>query len=324
MPRKVTLNKTEGQRLYRPTLFALLDNLAQADCYKGEVIVMDIHDASIVSWASLEESKGTQGELVFYASHMKKVNFISIETEESRGYIEKSYEEMFPIEAIMPVVSYLTFMHCGFQPSDTLEWNGGSTTLEEAFVKGLYTPLNNAIMQLASDGIEQLIDYMCSIGIIPLYPNNIPYNLQEVMRNELADTVILEWISQLALGEGIKSQYCNEEKDSEKNVISAEIVKMTKEILRKSGTENIVKSAYSDEKLISGYTYVSTKDKNRNWHAYSLGYFPVDNPKYSIMIRMDRHEQLQDVVRDDWPELGKYAANLCNKVVEIMCENSHE
>lgn len=314
----------EGQRLYRPTMFALLDNLAQADCYKGEVMVMDIHDASIVSWVALEESKGTPGEYAFYASRVKQVDFISIETEESRGYVEKSYEKMFPIEAIMPVVSYLGFMHCEFQPSDTLEWDGGSTTLENAFVKRLYTPLNNAIMQLAPDGIDQLIDFMCSIGIIPLYPNNAPSDLQELMRNEYADFAILDWISQLALGECVKSQSTKDEKESEQLVISGETVKMVKEVLRKSGAENIVKSDSSDGELISGYIHVSAKDVNRNWHANLLGYFPADNPKYSIMIRMDRHEQLKDVVRDDWPELGEYAAKLCKTIANIILNKANE
>lgn len=324
MPRKVTLNKTERQRLYFPTLFALLDNLAQADCYKGEVMVMDIHDAGIVSWAALEESKGTHGEYAFYASRVKKVDSISIETEESRGYVEKYYEKPFPIEVIMPVVSYLSFMYCDYQPSDTLELENGSTTLEDAFVKGLYAPLNDAIMQLAPDGIEQLVDYMASIGVPPILPNNYPNDLRELMHNELDGHIILDWISQLALGDGIVKQFCEDEGGSQQLVINAETVKILKELLKKSGTENIVKSDNPDEKLISGYTYVSLKDEHRNWHAYLLGYFPADNPIYSIMIRMDRHEQLQDVVRDDWPELAEHAANLCKRVVDIIMDNGKE
>lgn len=329
MIRDVKLNSSEYHRLYRPMLFALLEGLTQVQGVKGEVLVMDVDDASILSEVALcdvsvlsgvspEDRKGNFGETVFCVSRVKNVDFVGVETEDSQNYVEWRGYEWLPIEVIMPAVSYLTFLECEYEPSDLLEWDDNSATMEDAFVGGMFSPLINAIMQLCPNGIDQLISYMSDIGIIPVYPNEYPNDLQELMNNMLPPSVILDWLCQVALGKDIIKDPSSEDDEHNCVGVSSQSVQMLKDVLSKSGTEGIARVAVSEGKYISGYTYVTQQDANRDRHICLLGYYPVDQPKYGILVYLQRREQLQDVVRKEWPELGEYAASLCKRVIEIL------
>lgn len=330
MIRNCTYNHSEQHRLYRPLLFALLDGLTQAQGVCGEVLVMDIHNASILGSAALHdasvlrkvtaEEKREYGECVLCASRVTNVDFIGIETEEGPTFVEWVGANNIPIEVIMPAVSYLAYMECGFQPSDLLEWEDSSATLEDAFVRGDFTPLVNAIMQLCPEGINQLICYMIDMGIFPIRPNKSPRDLQEMMNNSLSATIILDWLNQVALGEGLVNMFPEEGEEPGSLAVSAESVQTLKEVLKKSGLEGTAKSATYEGNHISGYTYVTRKDDNRNRHICLFGYYPADEPKYGIMVWLQRKEQLQDIVCEEWPELGEYAANICKRVIEILLD----
>ena len=322
MIRNVEINKSEHQRLLRPMFFTLLDGLTQAQGSKGEVLVMDVQDASILCDVALEESNGEPGKMVFCSSRVTNVECIRMEVENGPDYVEAKCFAMLPVEIIMPVVSYLAFAKCGCQPTDVLEWKGSSITLENAFVKGQFEPLVSDVMQLFPDGIDQLLyGFMYKLGIIAIHPNKDPSNLQELMRNEWVGYLTLDLLNQVSLGEGIYDKSSTDNDEPPHLVVSPESVQMMKETLRKSGNEVFAKLIADEENNISGYTYVTKQDANRNRHICFLGYFPADNPKYGIMVWMQRKEQLQDVVRDDWPELGEYAAQICMSIADYIMNN---
>lgn len=328
MFRKIETNSSEEQRLYRPLLFALLDGLTQAKGTCVEVLVMDVHNASILGCAALHEAsvlrnvtaeeRREYGECVLCASQITNVEFIRIETENGPSFVEWVGTNNIPIEVIMPAVSYLAFADCGYEPSDLLEWEGGSATLEDVFVEGKFAPLISAIMQLCPEGIDQLICYIENMGILPICPNRSPHDLQEMMNNIFSPSFGLDWLNQIALGEGLVNMFAEEGDEPGSLAISAESVQKLKDALKRSGSEGIAKAAAYEGNYISGYTYVTKQDANRNRHICLLGYYPADKPKYGIMVWLQRKEQLQDVVRDEWPELGEYAANICKRVIEIL------
>lgn len=329
MLRKVRYNHSERERLYLPVLLPLLNGLTQAQGLKGEVIVMDVADASILCFAALHdasvlnsvtpEERKSYGEGVFCASRVKSADFVGIETEEGYGYVEWSGSDFYlPIETIMPAVSYLSFVECGFQPSDLLEWDGGSATLEDAFVEGEFAPLVNAIMQLCPDGIVQLWDYMSNIGILSCSPNNNPRDLQEIIHNELSPDMILDWICQVAMGEGLVNQFPEKDEEPGSLAVSAEGTQMLKEVLKKSGAESITKAAADEENRIGGYTYVTEPDTNNNRCTCLFGYFPVDEPKYGISVWFQRKEQAEDDQVKEQAELKAYAADICKRIVDYM------
>ena len=303
-------------------LFTLLDGLTQAQATKGEALVMDIHDASILCDVALEESKGEPGEMVFCSSRIVNEEFIRIEVENGPEYVEAKGFGMLPVEIIMPVVAYLIYAENDYQPTDILEWDGGSITLEDAFVKGQFELLVSRIMQFFPEGIDLLAyRFMYNLGIIAIHPNKDPSNLQELMRNEWVSYLTLDLLNQISLGEGIYDKSSTDNDEPLHLVVSPESVQIMKETLRKSGNEVFAKIDADEENYISGYTYVTKQDANRNRHICFLGYFPADNPKYGIMVWMQRKEQLQDVVRDDWPELGEYAADVCKRIADYLMKN---
>ena len=178
MIREPKTNSSECDRLYIPMLFALLGGLTQAQGHKGEVTVMDVHDATILGHVALTDasvlSKVTKderrkyGDGVLCTSRVTNVDSIGIETKEGTSYVEWVGKESLPLEVIMPAVSYLSFMEYGYPPSSLLEWDGGSASLEDAFVEGKLEPLSSAIMQLFSDDIIDLIIHIANTGIIPI------------------------------------------------------------------------------------------------------------------------------------------------------------
>lgn len=322
MIRDLEINTSEHRRLQRPMLFTLLDGLTQAQATKGEALVMDIHDASILCDVALEESKGEPGKMVFCSSRIVNEEFIRIEVENGPEYVEAKGFGMLPVEIIMPVVAYLIYAENDYQPTDMLEWDGGSITLEDAFVKGKFKPLISDIMQFFPGGIDLLAyRFMYNLGIIAIHPNKDPSNLQELMRNEWVSYLTLDLLNQISLGEGIYDKSSTDNDEPLHLVVSPESVQIMKETLRKSGNEVFAKIDADEENYISGYTYVTKQDANRNRHICFLGYFPADNPKYGIMVWMQRKEQLQDVVRDDWPELGEYAADVCKRIADYLMKN---
>ena len=328
MIRKIEYNTSERQRLYRPMLFTLLEGLTQAQAHKGEITVMDIHAATILSHVALTEASVlrtlTADEMKRYSdvpictSRVTKVDGIGVETEKGTSYVEWAGMESLPLEVIMPAISYLTFMEYGYQPSDLLDWDGGSASMEDAFVEGKFEPLSNAILQLFPEGMSDLTIYIANTGIISLLPNNSPQNLQELMSNSYYNDYILDWINQVALGEGMVKQFLKKDESPDTLVVCAESLQILKEALKRSGSEGIAKAAAYEGNNISGYTYVTKQDDNRNRHICLLGYYPVEEPKYGILVWLQRKEQLQDIVCDDWPELGEFAASICKRVIEIL------
>lgn len=322
MIRNVEINKSEHQRLQPPMFFTLLDGLTQAQGTKGEALVMDVHDASILCDVALEESKGEPGKMVFRSSRVTNVDFIGIKTEDGPDYVEAESFAMLPVEIIMPVVSYLAFMECGYQSTDVLEWKGSSISLENAFVKGQFEPFVSAIMQLFPNGIDQLIDgFMGYLGIIPLRPNRNPSNLQELMRNEWFSYHTLDLLDQVSLGEGIYYKSSTDNDEPLHLVVSSESVQMMKEALRKSGNEIFAKINADEENYISGYTYVTKQDANRNRHICFLGYFPSDKPKYGMIVWLKKDEESEELKDKDRPELGVYAASVCKRIADYLMNN---
>ena len=303
-------------------LFTLLDGLTQAQATKGEALVMDIHDASILCDVALEESKGEPGKMVFCSSHIVNEDFIRIEVENGPEYVEAKGFGMLPVEIIMPVVAYLIYAENDYQPTDILEWDGGSITIEDAFIKGQFEPLVSAIMKFFPEGVDQLIDgFMGYLGIIPLRPNRNPSNLHELMRNEWINYLTLDLLNRVALGEGIYEKSSAENGEPVNLVVSSKSVQMLKEALRKSGNNIFAEINADGGNHISSYTYVTKQDTNRNRHICFLGYLPSNAPKYGIMVWMQRKEQLQDIVCDEWPKLGKYAADVCKKIADYLMNN---
>lgn len=322
MIRDLEINTSEHRRLQRPMLFTLLDGLTQAQATKGEALVMDIHDASILCDVALEESKGEPGEMVFCSSRIVNEGFIRIEVENGPEYVEAKGFGMLPVEIIMPVVAYLIYAENDYQPTDILEWDGGSITLEDAFVKGQFELLVSRIMQFFPEGIDLLAyRFMYNLGIIPIHPNKDPSNLHELMRNEWINYLTLDLLNQVALGEGIYENSSAENGEPVNLVVSSKSVQILKEALRKSGNNIFAEINADGGNHISGYTYVTKQDTNRNRHICFLGYFPSNAPKYGIMVWMQRKEQLQDIVCDEWPELGEYAADVCKRIADYLMKN---
>ena len=203
-----------------------------------------------------------------------------------------------------------------------LEWDGGSITLEDAFVKGQFELLVSGIMQFFPEGIDLLAyRFMYNLGIIPIHPNKDPSNLHELMRNEWINYLTLDLLNQVALGEGIYENSSVENGEPVNLVVSSKSVQILKEALRKSGNNIFAEINADGGNHISGYTYVTKQDTNRNRHIYFFGYFPSNTPKYGIMVWMQRKEQLQDIVCDEWPELGEYAADVCKRIADYLMKN---
>jgi len=331
MQREININTSEYRRLGYPMTSALLEGITQAQGDQGRILVMDVHDASILSEVALHEDsvlykknsddKNKYGNFSLRMNRVKKVESTRIVyEEEDRGYVEMIGNGTLPVEIIMPVVSYLIFAEYGYLPSDTLEWEGGSSTLKDAFVTGEFTPLTDVTMQLFPEGISQLIHYLANLGIIPISPNEKPSNLQELIHNEWYADYFLDLICQVALGDGITNFLSEENEEPNSLIVDAESVQDLKETLKECGAKGIAKAAAYNGEPIGGYTYVTKQDANRNRHICLLGYYPVDKPKYGILVWLQRKEQLQDLIRVEWPELGEYAAQICKRVIEILLD----
>lgn len=300
---------------------ALLYGLTQAQARKGEMMVMDVNNGDILCDVALEENNGRNGEFVLYCSRVKKVDCIGIETKDNRGYVVMEGMRMIPLRFIMPAVSYLAFLEYGFQPTDLLEWDENSMTLEDAFTEGDFEPLINAVMQLFPEGVDGLVQFMINIGIIPLIPNIDPRDLDEIMSNEYAGYALLDWFNQIALEKECVKQFLEEGDKPSSFSVRSDSVRLLKDALKKNTAEfNTSESAYK-ENLISVYTCMS--EENDNSEFYLFGCFPSDVPKYGIMVWMDKQKTPECQQDQECQDLEENLAWVCNRMCELLMNKGH-
>lgn len=305
-------NNEAGEKLNRPVFLALLNGAAQTQASEGAVCVMDVKDGSILSLAHLKEGTGKPGQLTFTVSRVTDSDFIHIETEDVRSYVEDYRITEIPFEAIVPAVSYLVYIQCGNQPESYIEWEDEKIPIKEAFVKGQYEILTSALMKFFPNGIPELLGYLGKLGLLAIYEDRLPADIGEFKQSKFYVLYTADWFSQIATDLVILDSLSPND-DSAPSPVQA-----LRDILCQCGKDGFAKEASISGYPFCGYTYVTAQDSDRNRQILLLGYTPADAPMYSIMVWLKRHEQIDDPVRGDWQELGVYAAEIGKKVIEIV------
>lgn len=295
---------------------ALLYGLTQAQARKGEVMVMDVNNGDILCDVALEENNGRNGDFALYCSRVKEVDCIGVKTEENHGYVVMDGMRMIPLRFIMPAVSYLAFMEYGFQPTDLLEWDENSITIEDAFTEGYFEPLINAVMQLFPEGVDELAQFMINLGIIPLIPNINPRDLDEIMCNEYYGYALLDWFNLIALEKEFVKHFLEEGDKPGCLSVRPDSVRLLKDVLKKNAAEFITSESAYKANLISGYNcMLEEKDYSE---FYLFGYFPSDVPKYGIMVWMDKQKTPEYQQDQEYQDVGENLAWVCNRMFEFL------
>lgn len=302
---------------------ALSDGISKADAEEGQVIVMEIHDDSslspIVGHASLRINRG-EGGFVWRVYTVKESNCISLTLGDAVEHVDAKDFRSLRLDIIMPVLSFLILLEYGAQPWETISWKEGNieetTSVENLFLQGRYWPLVDTVESILPNGINTLNTIMSRLGFLSTPQSPPSLNLLEVMK--IYPFQMLDWINQLALGEGLSNVF---EPEADNPSGPRKSIRILQELLKRCGAEAMSKAEGDGETPVSGYSYVSMPDNNHYRHIAFCGYFPADKPKYGIIVWLKKEEKSEELKDKDRPELGVHATSVCKRIADYMMEN---
>ena len=302
---------------------ALADGINKADAEEGQVIVMEIRDDSnvspIVGHASLRINRGEGGFL--YRSHtVKESNCITLTLGDTIEYVDAKDFRSLRLDIIMPVLSFLVLLEYGAQPWETISWKDGTTedttSVEDLFLQGRYWPLVDTVESILPNGINTLNAIMSRLGLLTTPQDPPTLNLLEV--EKVYPFKMLDWIDQLAIGEGLSNVF---EPEADNPSGRRKSIKILQELLKRCGAEAMSKAEGDGGTPVSGYSYVSMPDNNHYRDIAFCGYFPADKPQYGIIVWLKKEEESEELKHKDRPELGVHAASVCKRIADYMMEN---
>ena len=301
---------------------ALSDGINKADAEEGQVIVMEIRDDSsspIVGHASLRINHG-EGGSVWRVHTVKESNCISLTLGDAVEHVDAKDFRSLRLNIIMPVVSFLVLLEYGAQPWETISWKEGTTeettSVENLFLQGRYWPLVDTVESILPNGINTLNTIMSRLGFLTTPQDPPTLNLLEV--EKVYPFKMLDWINQLAIGEGLSNVF-QPEADNPKEPRKS--IKILQELFKRCGAEAMSKAEGEGKTAVSGYSYVSMPDNNQYRHIAFCGYFPADKPKYGIIVWLKKEEESEELKDKDRPELGLYAASVCKRIADYLMNN---
>lgn len=290
---------------------ALADSMTDASAEEGQMIVMDMQDSSIVGHASLKIHDG-EGGFVFNVHKVKEVDFIGVTMGDTLEYLDTKTISHIPLRIVMPIVSYLTMLEFGMKPTDEVTWTGGVNSVDELFLQGHYRPLVECPAMIEPIGLGNLNAVLSRLGFLS---QGGPDNLDLLEKMRIYPFQMVEWMNQLALGEGL-SQVFKPEIDNTNGPRKS--IKKLQQLLMQCGTEAMNHAKGESKTSVSGYSFVSMPDNKLYRDIAFCGNFPADNPKYGFLIWLHKKEESEESIDQERKELGIHAAKACKTVVDYI------
>lgn len=290
---------------------ALAGSMTDASADEGQIIVMDMQDSSIVGHASLKIHEG-EGGFVFRTHNVKEVNFIGVTTGDTIEYLDTKKLSAIPLRIILPVVSYLTILEFGIKPTDEVTWTGGVCTIDDLFLQGHYRPLVECPAMVESIGLGSLNAVLSRLGFLP---QDGPDNLELLEKMRIYPFQMVEWLNQLALGEGL-SQVFIPEMDNPNGPRKS--IKKIQELLKQCGVEAMNQAKGESKTPVSGFSFVSMPDNKLYRDIAFCGNFPADNPQYGILVWLHKKEESEESIDQERKELGIHAAQACKTITDYL------
>ena len=290
---------------------ALAGSMTDAQAEEAQMIVMDMQDSSIVGHASLKIHEG-EGGFIFRTHNVKEVNFIGVTTGDTIEYLDTKKFLAVPLRIIMPVVSYLTLLEFGLKPTDEVTWTGGVNSIDELFLQGHYRPLVECAAMIEPIGIKNLNAVLSMLGFLS---QDGPNNLELLEKMRIYPFQMVEWLNQLALGNGL-SQVFKPEMDNPNGPRKS--IKKIQELLKQCGVEAMIQAKGESNTSVSGFSFVSMPDNKLYRDIAFCGNFPADNPKYGILVWLHKKEESEESMDQERKELGIHAAKACKTVIDYV------
>lgn len=308
------MDKERASKANMRVNLALLSGLSAANAERGEVIVMDVHDRLVVGIATLKKRHGESG-FVFRTSRVKEVNSMFIETCDTMEYIRDDESNLLPLTMMLPVVSYLALLEFGAQPSDQVNWPGGTTSVEDLFLQRQYWPLTEAAVDFIPDGMEMMNAMLSRLGFL-LTPET-PQTPEKLRDMEIYPLQVLGWISDWAQGKGLSKVF---RPNPDSPFEPRQSILMLQQLLQRSGVQVMNEAEGDAQTPVCGFSDVSIPDEEHSRQITFCGYFPADKPKYSIMVRLAQENLPDDLNGENSQELGAHAASVCKNLVDFYMD----
>lgn len=290
---------------------ALAGSMTDVQADEEQMIVMDMEDSSIVGHASLKIHEG-EGGFVFRTHNVKEVNFIGVTTGDTIEYLDTKKFLAVPLRIVMPVVSYLTLLEFGLKPTDEVTWTGGVNSIDELFLQGHYRPLVECAAMIEPIGIKNLNAVLSMLGFLS---QDGPNNLELLEKMRIYPFQMIDWINQLAIGEGL-SKVFKPEVDNPGETRKS--IKKLQEHLKLCGVEAMNQARGESKTPVSGFSFVSMPDNQLYRDIAFCGNFPADNPRYGIFVWLHKKEESNESLDQEKKELGVHAAEACKTVVDYL------
>lgn len=271
---------------------ALMHEMGASKSDTGEVLISDINTGSLIKYMGLKDGR--------YGGYEE---------------IDTMLMHVYPV-ILIPAI-YLIIIENGGKPTDTIDLGIQKITLRDVFIKGSDEMISKAAMKYVPDGCRGLNYYLTQMStwMYGAYRNSyedLKLIMLEPYRMQL-------WMDSIARGNGFTETY-PADSPNKKLFIKPESVKVLQDELR------IRESIYTDNNdsdsnmSINGYSFVTEPDNsyNRRRSIVFSGFFPDKDPKMGVYVRLNRKEQIDDVVKTEWPELGVHAHNVCKQIADAF------
>lgn len=215
-------------------------------------------------------------------------------------YGSSCLENALPV--VLPAATYLVVVECGGPEDIAID---DAPNYVKQYVPDAWVGLTNYLYRMRLGYVDYYVSYE---GIKTFHP--------------LGSSMIC-WMNKIARGDEFIDVFEGLPTSGE-TIISTYTVRSLQNALRKNVECGAASWANSHEVAISGLTGVSRQDDKRIRSLIFCGYFPSEAPKYGIYVHLKRKEQIEDVVMDEWPELGQYPSTICKEVAEALMKIEKE
>lgn len=243
---------------------------------------------------------------------MKEVNFIGFTAGDTFEYLDTKHISAIPLRIVMPVVSYLTILEFGIKPTDEVTWTGGVCTVDDLFLQGHYRPLVECPTMVESIGLGSINAVLSMLGFLS---QGGPDNLELLEKMRIYPFQMVEWMNQLALGEGL-SQVFKPEIDNPNGPRKS--IQKLQELLQQCGVKAMNQAKGESKTSVSGYSFVSMPDNKLYRDIAFCGNFPAGKPQYGLLVWLHKKEESEELLNQERKELGVHAAKECKTVVDYI------
>ena len=315
---KVATFSTRGNELFKKAYCILSNNLNKKQALNGQIIIMDCKSGEIKAMVNLVkdklEIKSTTSQLSQPTGLMHPISLLAA-LEQGKVKLNDSIDTK---SGIVDINGYL------LEDYNWRRGGNGKTTIRQGFLLSSNIATYLTVKQAFGKGYDRFYKTIINMGYglpqdsikatLPIPNDDISFaKFVNGKNQQITPLQILAFYNAIANnGKMVKPTFHKGETITIKEQItSKENIAFIQQLLMQKVKDGLAHQAYSDKVSIAGEqgTVIVKKDGNNTIYCLQFcGYYPSDNPQYSIIVSLNKR---------GLPASGCVAGEIAKQIVEI-------